>query len=139
MTYSYFYGSDSPFSNTYFATFKWRGMTFNSSEQFYTYRKAIYFQDVDTAQRIMNTTSPLDQQLLGRNVRNYNCKEWKKVVLNIMKQAQMLKVRLFFVLFLFRVMSSKVDSCCCCCCCCSIEFFFFFLRSLRRTSASRNY
>lgn len=89
--YTYFFRTESPFSNFHPSPFKWRGIPFNCNEQYYMYRKAIHFNDVDTARRIMAETEPRAQKHLGRQVDNYKDEEWKKVCRVIMKTGLMCK------------------------------------------------
>ena len=48
------------------------GIKFLTSEQEFMYRKAIFFEDVDIAKRILKTTKPWDAKKLGRQVKGYN-------------------------------------------------------------------
>lgn len=59
------------------------GNTFNTAEQYMMYAKAEYFNDPDTAEEILHTSSPRDQKALGRQVRNFNKEEWDKVACDI--------------------------------------------------------
>ena len=47
-----------PFSNSFPCTFEVSGQTYNSSEQWIQYKKAIFFSDRKIANEIMNSTSP---------------------------------------------------------------------------------
>jgi ribA/ribD-fused uncharacterized protein len=48
--------------------------------------KAIYFMDVETAERIMKTTHPSRQKALGRKVKNFNKKDWDQVCIGIVTE-----------------------------------------------------
>ena len=85
MTYVYFFGMSSMYSNWYPAPFKWRGIQFNCSEQYYMWRKATYFDDEETAQKIMLAKHPREQKKLGKMVKNYNGNTWKTICLEVMK------------------------------------------------------
>jgi ribA/ribD-fused uncharacterized protein len=91
MAYVCFYGENSPFSNWYKAPFKYRGIQFSSSEQHYMWRKAVYFHDAETAQKILATNNPKTQKHLGGQVDGYNDTAWKKVCLKVMKEGLMCK------------------------------------------------
>lgn len=56
---------------------------FNNCEQWMMYSKAIYFKDLETANKILNTKDPKEQKKLGREVKNFNDDEWLKVADNI--------------------------------------------------------
>lgn len=51
----------------------------------------MHFKDVDTAQKILQSTDPREQKALGRVVRGYNDFEWKSVCREIMKMGVILK------------------------------------------------
>ena len=55
-------------------------MTYHSSEQFIQHRKASYFGDHITANKIKNTTTTLECKQLSTNIRNFDKKRWEKVV-----------------------------------------------------------
>lgn len=74
------------FSNWYISTFIVDGITFNCGEQYMMYKKAMLFNDLDTANKIMNTSSPSSQKKLGRKVKNYVEKEWDSVRYEIVKK-----------------------------------------------------
>ena len=52
---------------------------FSSSEQYFMWEKATYFNDNETAEKILNAETPVDAKRLGREVKNFNDKEWEKV------------------------------------------------------------
>ena len=65
---------------------------FNTSEQLFMYIKAMTFHDVETADKIVNEgTTPQIARSLGRQVKNYNEKEWAIVREEKMFTAIMLK------------------------------------------------
>lgn len=70
------------------------GIQYSCAEQYMMYNKAILFGDLETAQKIMNTTSPKEQQALGRIVKNFDKDIWdlnaKSIVIkgNILKFSQ---------------------------------------------------
>jgi hypothetical protein len=77
MNYHFFW--DGPFSNWYPATFKYADSVFENSEQAFMWRKAIFFNDLETAKKILITPNPRAVKALGREVRNFNTVEWMKV------------------------------------------------------------
>src|SRR5205085_552457 len=75
-----FYGSKSPFSNFHPCVFKLghggKTYTYNTSEQRFMHRKALFFNDAATAQKIMAEKSPTKQKRLGRQVKNFDETKW---------------------------------------------------------------
>jgi len=74
------------FSNWFPSIFTVDGVTFNCGEQYMMYSKAMYFNDIVTAEKILKCKQPFDQKRLGREVKNYNDKAWNKVRYEIVKR-----------------------------------------------------
>lgn len=74
------------FSNWYESYFDIDGITFNCSEQYMMYKKAITFDDAETARKILNSDSPKEQKQLGRKVKNFNPEYWDCVKYEIVKR-----------------------------------------------------
>lgn len=72
------------FSNFYPCKFTWQGIEFNCSEQAFMYAKAIYFKDVETAEKIMAETEPKKIKKLGRQVKDFDDEKWSSVRYNFM-------------------------------------------------------
>lgn len=66
-------------------------LTFRSAEQYFMYRKALEFQDLEIASRILQSTTPQQAKRLGRKVKNFNTDHWNCVRETIMEDALMLK------------------------------------------------
>eukprot|EP01083_Nonionella_stella_P258129 882730_1 len=49
---------------------------YNCCEQYMMAQKAILFNDDDTLQKILNANDPATQKQLGRQIKNFNQKEW---------------------------------------------------------------
>lgn len=49
---------------------------FNCCEQYMMYKKALLFDDYETAERIMDVKTPKEQKILGRVVKNFDPKIW---------------------------------------------------------------
>lgn len=64
--------ADTPFLDTR------SGDSYNCSEQYMMYRKALLFNDLEIAKKIMNKTFPGDQKALGRKVKNFDKEVWDK-------------------------------------------------------------
>ena len=67
------------------------GITFNSVEQYYQYKKAIFFDDFHTAKRILDCDDPFKIKRLGRRVSSFNHSIWRKVCKSIMRRGVYLK------------------------------------------------
>lgn len=78
-----FWGSSNQFSNWYQQNFVWEGITFNCSEQYMMYRKAILFGDIAIASQVLFAKSPKDQKALGRKVTGFNSKVWDQVCVTL--------------------------------------------------------
>lgn len=89
-THVYFWG-DPSFSNWGPSLFEYKGHRFYNSEQAYMWEKAIFFNDYEIAEEILKTTSPKNAKDLGREVSNYNDKEWAEVRYNIMVEVCLAK------------------------------------------------
>lgn len=67
---------DGPFSQWYPSSFTVNHLKFNCAEQFMMYAKALLFHDLETAEEILQATSPKDQKALGRKIRNFDAEIW---------------------------------------------------------------
>ena len=63
-------------SNWYLSNFTLNGIVYTSMEQYMMYMKAITFDDIETAGKVLNTTDVATIKALGRQVRNYNDSIW---------------------------------------------------------------
>ena len=61
------------------------GVTFNSGEQYMMYQKAMLFNDVSTANKILNSNNPRIIKQLGREVINFNSEIWDDLKYDILK------------------------------------------------------
>ena len=77
-----FWGS--AFSNFFPCDFELEGRHWLTSEQYFMAKKAQYFNDMETYEKILNTMHPKDAKKLGREVKNFNADEWMKVCKDIM-------------------------------------------------------
>jgi len=53
-----------------------KGIEYNCAEQYMFARKALLFIDMVAYEKIMKSTSPAEQQKLGRTVKNFTQKKW---------------------------------------------------------------
>jgi ribA/ribD-fused uncharacterized protein len=65
-----------PFSNWFKRKTVVDGQTFSSNEQWMMYSKAMLFNDVITAKKILQTSDPRKQKALGREVKGYDDTLW---------------------------------------------------------------
>lgn len=65
-------------SNWYLSEFTVEGITFSSMEQYMMYKKAMLFQDRETAGKILQTDDVAEIKALGRGVRNFDDQIWTK-------------------------------------------------------------
>lgn len=79
MTNKYNLFWDGPFSQWAGSPFTNQYGTFNCAEQYMMYRKALLFDDIETADKIMRVVHPGDQKRLGRRVKNFDPKIWDAV------------------------------------------------------------
>jgi ribA/ribD-fused uncharacterized protein len=82
--YKFFWGGI--FSNWYISDFIVDGITYNCGEQYMMYQKAIFFNDIKTANKILEEVVPNEQKKLGRQVKNYSDSKWSKVRYDIVKK-----------------------------------------------------
>ncbi|GAB3762203.1 NADAR domain-containing protein [Ramlibacter monticola] len=79
-----FWGRQDPFSNWHPSKFTFDGVTFNCSEQYMMYRKAVLFGDTKIASEILGCRDPREQKALGRKVGGYDDAVWKAQARDIM-------------------------------------------------------
>lgn len=89
--YIFFWGG--VFSNWYKCKFVVDDITFNCSEQFFMYKKAMFFGDTETANKILQETEPKKHKDLGRLVKGFNKDIWDGVSFAIMEEAVYQKFR----------------------------------------------
>ena len=75
-----FFRELSPFSNFHKATFEVNGVSYFCSEQLIQAQKALLFNDVATADKIMLSDSALECKELGKSVRGFKDDVWKEEV-----------------------------------------------------------
>ena len=73
-----FFGQLNPLSNFHSTPFFLEGKQFHSSEQYIQYQKALLFDDMNTATRILVADTALDCKKLGYEVTNFEFKTWKR-------------------------------------------------------------
>ena len=73
-----FFGELSPFSNFHPAHFEVDRVEYNSSEQFIQNQKALLFNDLETSDRIMISSTPLECKNLGKEVKGFKEDIWRE-------------------------------------------------------------
>lgn len=89
----FFWGNEDYMSNWYKVSFELNGITFNCSEQYMMYSKAMVFGDTYHAQKILETNSQAKQKGFGRQVRNYDDKIWSEVRIDVVFEGIMAKFK----------------------------------------------
>jgi hypothetical protein len=87
--YVFFWGSE--FSNWFECKFRYKNLTFFNSEQAFMWEKAIFFGDMDIAEKIMKTPAPNQCKKLGRIIKNFNADVWLREGYEIMIAVNMAK------------------------------------------------
>ena len=57
------------------------------------YTKAILFKDASTARKILNASTPKEQKMLGRRVKNFNAQNWNAVARDVVYLGNMAKFK----------------------------------------------
>lgn len=89
--YFFFWGNDDYMSNWHKVSFNLHGITFNCTEQYMMYAKAIVFDDTIIANKVLETNSQSKQKALGRQVSNYDDETWNEIRFEIVYDACLAK------------------------------------------------
>lgn len=89
--YVFFYGGI--YSQWYPSNFIVYDINFCTAEQFMMYNKALLFNDINSAQLIINTHDPAKQKKIGRNVKNFDGEVWNKNKLQIVYKGNVEKFK----------------------------------------------
>ena len=63
---------------------KYRGHLFATTEQAFMWEKAVFFNDHESASKILREENPAKAKKLGREVKNFDDSKWSKVCYEIM-------------------------------------------------------
>ena len=74
---------DGIFSQWYKTDFYIDKIKFNCAEQYMMYKKAILFNDINIANKILKSNSPREQKKLGREVKKFKEDKWNSICRNI--------------------------------------------------------
>lgn len=91
ITDKYVFFWDGIYSQWYHSPIMINDVTYNCCEQYMMHQKALFFGDNETAEKIMKTSNPRDQKILGRSVKDFNKDRWDRVNLNIVYRANLAK------------------------------------------------
>jgi len=72
------------FSNFHSVEFEYKDHIFQNTEQAFMWEKAMYFNDMVMANKILNTPIPGKAKALGRKVKNFDDKKWTLISYQIM-------------------------------------------------------
>lgn len=78
-------------SNWYPSEFSLDGVTFNCVEQYMMWKKAEFFEDHETAEKILNTKDPAVMKNLGRSMKGYIDSKWAAARYNFVHDAVLAK------------------------------------------------
>jgi len=78
-------------SNFHNSVFSENGKVFANVEQYFQYRKAVMFNDKETARLILGNPDPRSAKILGKRVKGFDQDKWRENALIIMLDALRLK------------------------------------------------
>lgn len=85
--FTFFWKSESPFSQWYPSPFTINGKTFKTAEHKMMYEKAMLFSDTYAAIDILKANHPRKAKEIGRNVQNFDPVAWHRASYDIVYQA----------------------------------------------------
>ena len=80
-----------PLSQWYLSNFVENGILFNCCEQYMMYYKAVLFEDLEIADKILKAKTPSEQKRLGRLVKNFNEEKWNRYKEHVVYRGNYLK------------------------------------------------
>jgi ribA/ribD-fused uncharacterized protein len=89
--FTFFFTEASPFSQWYPCRFEGDGRVFGCMEQYMMLGKALLFGDAETGEKIMAATHPRQHKALGRAVKPFDDKVWRRERENIVLAGNRLK------------------------------------------------
>lgn len=76
--YTFFWKTESPFSNWHHAEFVIDGVKFKNTEAHMMWKKAMLFGDAETAEEILKAKHPRDCKAFGRKVKGFDKYIWEE-------------------------------------------------------------
>lgn len=92
-THVYFFSYKDFPSNFHLSSFVDNGIPFNCVEQYFMFQKALVFQDVEIAEKILLEKEPIQIKKLGRKIKNFNEFTWAAIRSDIMRRGLSLKFK----------------------------------------------
>lgn len=89
--YEFFYGG--PFSQWLDCDFTVEGVRYGCAEQYMMHQKALFFEDAESARKIMAARHPREQKALGRKVKGFDKEKWEAVARDIVYKGNYEKFR----------------------------------------------
>lgn len=89
--FTFFWKSDSPFSQWHTARFTIDGIEFNCAEQYMMFMKAKLFNDEEIMTKILKQKSPMQHKALGRMVKGFKNDIWEKECIDIVYRGNLAK------------------------------------------------
>ncbi|XP_072173146.1 N-glycosidase YbiA-like [Diadema setosum] len=89
--FTFFYTSESPFSQFHPANFEVDGVQYTCAEMYMMHQKAVLFGDTAIAERILVASKPGAMKALGRKVQNFDDDVWKEHRVKIVKKGNLAK------------------------------------------------
>lgn len=89
--FTFFYRTQNVFSQWHPAKFVIDEIEYNCAEQYMMHQKALLFDDIETAGKILQKTDPRDQKALGREVKEFSWEIWEAKAKEIVYKANQAK------------------------------------------------
>lgn len=77
--YTFFWQTESPFSQWHSSLFEVNGVKFKTAEHYMMWKKAMIFGDTDIAAEVIKSVHPRDTKALGRKVKGFDKDIWEQV------------------------------------------------------------
>jgi ribA/ribD-fused uncharacterized protein len=74
----FYFGQESVFSHWFKCSFSINSQDFCCAEQYIMYRKAVLFNDVEIAKKILNSSNPARHRYLGKQVGGFDKRLWQQ-------------------------------------------------------------
>ncbi len=89
--FTFFWRTNSPFSQWHPCKFVIDEIKFNSAEQYMMFKKALLFKDDEIAEKILASSQAPEQKALGRQVKGFDKTIWESECKNIVYDANYAK------------------------------------------------
>lgn len=75
--FTFFWETKSPFSQWHPVGFELNGIHYSTAEHYMMWSKAMLFNDVESANEVLEIKHPRDVKAIGRKVKNFNSQVWE--------------------------------------------------------------